>query len=296
MDNARKGKVIYGGMVRGRRNFLIINIIVTIIYLFYLINAMPYVVGKIHGPYEFNSEKFFAETKDVTLDKQIEIKKRADKSIPFYAYIGLSYQDGNRYRFNVKFDSFEKVKDGTFRDYTDPKTGEVIPKEFNAIYLGKIGDRSIPVLWNGFGIPPADADLSGIFTQPAEIVVAQISELVPDRGEITFNEYLFDARGIEMESEEIDVVCVFLGLLLVAFLFWRLARYYINPYCHPAYTQLQRYGACDTEEVIDDIESQFEGDGVYKEGKELISTDWIMTKELFMNKIAKNHRTRGRYS
>lgn len=296
MKEMRRGKIIYGGMIRGRRNFLIINIILAVIYILYLCRSMPFVVGKLHGPYEFNEDKFFSSTQDITIDEQIEIKKRADKSIPYYAYIGLSYQDEKKYRFNVEFDEFKKVKDGSFMDYIDPKTGETIPKEFNAIYIGKIGDRNVPVLWSGLTAPQPNVEISGVFTEPADIVVAEISALVPESGNISINEYLFDARGVEMETENTDIAYVLIGFALVVFLFVRLIRYYINPYSHPAYRQLEKYGTCDTEEVIEDIENQFESDDVYTEGKELIATDWIMTKDFFKNKVVKNHRTSGRFS
>ena len=77
------------------------------------------------------------------------------------------------------------------------------------------------------------------------------------------------------------------------FLYIRLGLHYLYPMRHPAYKQLYKYGELD--EVVNDIELQFEDENVFKEDKELISKDWIMTKELFKNKIVKNHRARGRF-
>ncbi len=290
----RKGAILYNGMVRGRRKFLIVNIALTVLYILYMVRATPFIIGKLHGPYEFNSNKFISSTSQVTLTEEIEMKKRADKSIPSNAYMDTSYHDGNMYRFSVKFDSIEETGVKYTKDIENPKTGELTTYVLQTVYMGKIGDNNIPVLCIGEEIPDITQKLTGIFVEPAPVIASDISKLTADGSEIIMNEYLFDTRGIEMELESSDIVISVVWLALLVFLYIRLIRYYFNPYLHPTYKQLLKYGELD--EVINDIENQFDADDVYREGKELISIDWIMTKDIFKNKIVRNHRTRGRYS
>lgn len=293
-DNIRKGPILYKGMVRGRRKFLIINLIITALYIMYMVRAMPFIVGKFHGPYELDVDKFVSSTQNVTISEEIEMKKRADKSIPGYALFKTSYNDDNKYRFNVKFDDFEDIGVKYVADIEDPMSGEVMQYVDKTVYMGRIGDTLIPVMCSGDLRPDNDNELAGIFVKPAEVIMADISKLTADGTEITINEYIFDARNIEMEVENTDVAVMYIGIALLAFLYIRLIRYYINPYKHPTYKQLLKYG--ELHEIIDDVENQFETQEVYMDGKELITVDWIMVKETFHNKITKNHRTRGRYS
>lgn len=294
MKNIRKGPILYNGMVRGRRKFLIINIILTVLYILYMMRAMPFIVGKLHGPYEFNSVKFINSTKNITIDEEIVMKKRADKTIPSYAFFDTSYHDGNKYRFNVKFDSFEDIGVKYTTEIEDPQTKELVEYTLCAVYMGKIGDNAIPILHYGDEVPDTDIELTGIFVQPAEVIKSDISKLTADGTPVIMNEFMFDSRNLEMEIENTDVTVMILGFALLLFLYIRVLRYYINPYKHPTYKQLYNYG--NLEEVINDIEDQFESDKVFMEDKELISTDWIMKKDTFKNKILRNHRTRGRYS
>lgn len=292
MKSIRKGNILYKGMQRGRRRFLIINIIVTIIYIMFMFRAMPFIIGKLHGPYEFNSQKFFSTTTDIVIDDVVEMLPREDKSILSYTFLEYSYQDDNRYRFNVKFDSFEKVYDGISADNEDNDSDSTY--KFNCIYLGKIGENTVPVLWNGSSDPIAGSAVSGIFTEPAKVVISRISEVVPTKGSLSITEYIFDARGIEMETENTDIPFAVMGFVLLAFLYIRLIRYYINPYSHPTYKRIEKYG--DIEDVINKIEDQFLNEEIKRDGEEYYTTDWIMTKEFFGNKIKLNHRTTGKYS
>lgn len=292
LKDIRKGPILYKGMVRGRRKFLIINLIVTAIYILYLIRSAPFIAGKFHGPHELDVQNFLASTEDITISEVIEMKKRADKSIPTYAFFSTSYSDGDKYRFNVSFDSVEETGIEYTTEFENPETGEMETFVMYSVFMGRIGERVIPIL--SYGNVASDTALTGIFVEPAPVITADISKLTADGNALTINKYIFDARNLEMETENSDVVVMFAGIALLAFLYIRLLRYYINPYKHPTYKQLAKYG--NLEDVINDIENQFEEENVYKEGKELISTDWIMTKDTFKNKILKNHRTRGRYS
>ena len=294
INNIRKGHILYNGMVRGRRKFLVINIILTVLYVLYMMRAMPFIVGKLHGPYDFDSDKFIRSTQTITLDKEIVMKKRADKSIPSYAFFDTSYHDDNKYRFNVKFDDFEDIGVKYTTQLEDPKTKEMIEYVLYTVYMGKIGDIHIPVLHYGEEKPVSNTILSGIFVQPADVIKSDISKLTSGGSTVTMNEFMFDSRNLEMEIENTDVAIMIFGFALLLFLYIRVLRYYVNPYKHPTYKQLYKYG--ELEELIDEIENQFESDEIFMEGKELISTDWIMTKDTFKNKIVKNHRTRGRYS
>lgn len=296
LKNIRKGKIIYGGMKRGRRNFLIINLVITIVFIAYLTYALPYIVGKLHGPYEFDYNKFLLSTEDIVIDKEIEMKKREDKSIQYTAFADESYLDGSKYRFSVKFDELQETGIHYTAEYEDKETGKQKEIIIHSVCFGIIDGRKIPVIFNGEEIPDGNTEFSGIFTKPGKVIVSDISKLTANGSEIVMNEYMFDARGVEMNSESSDVTLSFLFLVLLIFLYARLISHYINPYKHPAYKQLYKYGELD--EIVDDIEEQFMSDNIIyeKEQKEYISSDWIMTKEFFKNKIVKSHYKGGRYS
>ena len=296
LKNIQKGKIIYGGMKRGRRNFLIINLIVTAVFIAYLTYALPYVTGKLHGPYEFDYDKFLSSTEDIVIDEEIEMKKREDKSVQYTAFSDESYLDGNKYRFNVKFDDLQKTDIHYTAEYENKETGKTETVILHTLCFGIIDGRKIPVIFNGEELPGDEAELSGIFTTPGKVIVSDISKLTADGSEIVMNEYMFDARGVEMNSESSDVTLTFLMLALLIFLYGRLIKHYINPYKHPAYKQLYKYGELD--EVVDNIEEQFASDNIIyeREQKEFISRDWIMKKELFKNRIVKSHYKGGRYS
>ena len=296
LKDMKKGKIIYGGMARGRRNFLIINLIITIVYIAYLMYAFPYVIGKLHGPYEFDYYKFLSVTEDVVIDKEIEMKKREDKSVQYTAFSDESYFDGDKYRFNVEFDELQKTDIHYTTEYEDRQTGKQKEIILHSVCFGIIEGRKIPVIFNGEELPDSSTEISGIFTKPGKVIVSDISKLTADGTEIIMNEYMFDARGVEMNSESSDVSLTFLMLVLLIFLYGRLIKHYINPYKHPAYKQLYKYGELD--DIVNNIEEQFLSDGIIYESeqKEYISQDWIMKKEFFKNKVVKSHYKGGRYS
>lgn len=295
MKDMRKGPILYKGMVRGRRKFLIINIILTILYIFFMVQAFPYIKGKIHGPYNIDFEKFLSSSENVVIDDVIEMKKREDRTIPMYALSDTSYFDGDEYRFNLRFDSFEETGIHYTAEFEDPSSGEMVEFVRYSIVFGNVGENRFALLVNGSDVPEDGSLLSGIFIQPVKAIKADISNLVADGNTVVMNEYVFDARSnIEMGNENFDFWFMIFGFALLLFLYIRLVRYFINPYKHPTYRQLLKYG--NLEDVIEDIENQFQKDDVYTEGKELIAVDWIMTKDSFKNRIVRNHRTRGRYS
>lgn len=294
MNSIRKGTIIYKGMIRGRRKFLIINIILTVLYVIFMMRAFPYIKGKLHGAYDLDFERFVSSSENTVIDEVIEMKKREDRTIPMYALPDTSYFDGSEYRFNLKFDKFEDTGIEYTGEYEDGTSGETVEYVRYSIVFGYVGESKFAVLVNGGEMPKDGSELSGIFIQPVKAIKADISNLVAGGGEIVINEYAFDARGVEMGSEDFDFFLMIFGIIVLAFLYIRLIRYYINPYKHPQYKQLLKYG--ELEDVINDIENQFQSDNVYAEGKEMVAVDWIMTKDIFKNKIVKNHRTRGRYS
>jgi len=293
MKDIRKDGIIYKGMKRGRNNLLIVNIIVTLFFVLFLSRAMPFIAGKFHGPYELDIPKFLSATKDTTINEEIEMKKRADKTILSYTFMENSYTDGNKYRFNVVFDVLKETDVKYTYEYEDAQTGEKKMAIHSVVYAGRIGDRDILVLCKNDTEPGTSVALSGIFTTPPEVVISDISKEVAQNGPITINEYIFDARGIEMETEGTDIPFMIMWIILLAVLYIKLICYYINPSLHPTYKRIEKYG--ELTDIINNIEEQFASDKVQREGKELITQDWIMTKEFFSVKIIKNHRSHGKF-
>ena len=294
MKEIRKGKILYKGMVRGRRKFLVINILLTILYIMFMLNQLPFMVGYVHGPYEFDADKFLSDTKEITIEKEIKMKKRADKTIPYYALSDISYFDGDRYRFDVKFDNIEPTNIRYTAQIENPQTGQMQELTRFSIGFAYINERKVPIIYKGEELPDITDKISGIFTEPAPVIEADISKLTANGEPVVMSEYMFDCRDVEMDNERTDIVVAVVFFALLVFLYVRLLRYYLNPYKHPTYKQLFKYG--ELEDVINDIEDQFLSDNIQRDGKEYLSTDWIMVKDVFKNKITKNHRTPGRYS
>lgn len=293
MKNIKKGKIIYGGMVRGRRNFLLINLVFTAIVIAYIVSSVPYIKARFHGPYDINTQHFIANTETITIDSEIVMKKWEDKSISSYAFMETSYCEGDKYRFNTTFDSIEDLDIKYTNTYKDPATGEEETIVVLSVYLGRIGDRSVLLISKGDDVPEANTPVKGVFNTHSRTILSEVSKKVAEKGPYTVSEYVYDTRNIEVDAENFNVTVSFVGLLLLIFLYARLIRYYINPYLHPAYKQIDKYG--NIEDTIDSIEEQFAGE-VERRENAYYTTDWIMTRELFRNKIVINHCTRGRYS
>ena len=294
MKNIEKGKIIHGGMVRGRRTFLLINIILTGLLVIYVLSSMPYIKNRFNGPYQLDVNNFVTTTKDITIEDEIEMKKREEKSISSYAYMDTSYCEGDKYRFDVVFDDVTDTGIEYTYKYTDESTGESVEKVLHSVLLGKIGKRDVLILCNEGQAPVPGSPITGIFNSHSRVILSDLSKNVDKNGTYKINEYIFDTRNIEMDAENSNLFLCVLGLLLLIFLYVRLIRYYINPLSHPSYRQIDKYG--ELNEVVSSIEQQFSSEDVEKRGNAYYTTDWIMTKELFRNKIVINHCTRGRYS
>ncbi len=286
MKDIKKGKIIYGGMVRGRRNFLLINLVLTVFVVAFIIASFPYIKAFFHGPYDMNTEHFLANTETITVDSEILIGKREESSINSYAFRETSYCDGDKYRFNATFDSIEDLGIKYTNTYKDEATGEEETVVVLSVYLGKIGDRSVLILAKGDSVPEANVPTMGVFNTHSKSVLSKLSAKIPEHGPYVISEYVYDTRNIEVDTEKFNVTVSFMILLLLIFLYARLIRYYINPYLHPAYKQIDKYG--DMDETIDNIEEQFAGE-VERRENAYYTKDWIMTRELFRNKIVINH-------
>lgn len=294
MKSIKKGKIIYGGMVRGRRNFLLINLLFTAIVIAYIISSLPYIKARLHGPYDIDIGHFIANTETITIDSEFELHKREEKSINAYAFMETSYCDGDKYRFNTTFDSIEDPDINYTNTYKDPVTGEEETVVVLSVYLGRVGERSVAIITKGDDVPEANAPIRGVFNTHSRTILSELSKKVSEKGPYTISEYVYDTRNIEVDAENFNVTVSFISLLLLLYFYARLIRYYINPYLHPSYKQIDKYG--NIEETINSIEEQFASDDVERRENAYYTTDWIMTRELFRNKIVINHCTRGRYS
>lgn len=293
MTVVHKDGVLYQGVQRGRRRFLlVIAVYVLLLILFFCATGM-YITGRLHGPYPFDAETFASTTQTVVYQEPITMKKREDKSIPNFAAAPTSWLDGRKYRFWVTFDSVEPT--GIHYDVTieNPQTGQQETYITQQVYLGTIGGIQIPILAPFDVQPQAGQQISGIFTEPAKVILSDLTKDVTADTPLTISQYLFDMRGTEMGTENSDPWIALLGLALLLYLAIRLARYYINPYKHPTYKQLAKYG--EFFDVVNDIEAQFAADDVYRDEKELVSKDWCIKNSTFYLKVYKNHRAKGRY-
>lgn len=291
-----KTGILYQEMKRGRRKYLILLLIFAALLVWFICANSTYLAAKIHGPYPFDQTKqaAFLQTPLQTITKPVTMKKREDRSIAGFASLQTSWVYQRQYRFFVTFDEVTPTEIHYDTTVEDPETKQPVDYVLQRIYMGKIGDMQIPILAYANQTPLAGQAITGLFSPPDKVILSDLSANASEESPLVIPQYLFDMRGTEMGTENSDPWIILLWLIVLIVLAIRLARYYINPYKHPTYRQLEKYG--ERAEVIADVNAQFASDEVYRDdNKEWVTPDWCGKRDPFRFKITKNHRAKGRY-
>lgn len=291
-----KTGILYQEMRRGRRKYLICLLIFAALLVWFTCANSMYLAAKLHGPYPFDETKqaAFAQVPTQTITEPITMKKREDHSISSFATPSTSWLYGRQYRFSVTFDTVEPTDIHYDTTIEDPETKQPVTYVLQRLYMGTIGDIQIPILAYANQTPQAGQAIAGIFSQPDKVILSDLSANASAENPLILPQYLFDMRGTEMGTENSDPWIVLLWLAVLIILAIRLIRYYVNPYKHPTYRQLEKYG--EFAEIVADVNAQFASDNVYRDdNKELVTPDWCGKRDPFRFKITKNHRAKGKY-
>lgn len=291
-----KTGILYQEMKRGRRKYLILLLLFAALLVWFVCANSMYLAAKMHGPYPFDQTKqtAFLQTPLQTITKPVTMKKREDRSITSYAAPQNSWLYNRQYRFSVIFDEVTPTEIHYDTTVQNPETKQEETYVLQRVYMGKFGTTQIPILAYANQTPQAGQEISGLFLQPDKVIVSDLSANVGEENPLVIPQYLFDMRGTEMGTENSDPWIILLWLIVLVILAIRLIRYYVNPYKHPTYRQLEKYGELSA--VIADINAQFASDEVYRDdNKELVTPDWCGKRDPFRFKITKNHRAKGRY-
>ncbi len=274
-----------------RRKFLIIELLLIAMFLWYFVSSFAYISNIFVGAVPFDAEKFSNTAKLTTIGEEFDLHRNDETNIPDFALKGDSYWQGKNYEFIVPI----KEAQNTFISYTNATTGtggEATKDDTSAVlYRAKIGSRDVLVL----AYPHQDLtkmeEICGIFTSIPLIVKhdAAKSELFSQDDVIC--DYMLDTRGLEMESETFDLVFSIILFLIILYLGIKLIMQYKNYHFTPTYRQLEKYGEPD--EMAKQVDEELEGIMWIKD--ECATSGWILIKKPFKLKIIKNYRQHGKF-
>jgi len=283
-DTMQKDKLVYKQMKRYRCKYLAINIVLTALVLFFVIAKIPYIATTFRGETELDTKRFVSETGTVVIDEITELGRKDTKSPGNANFRANSYWQDNIYRYKVEAEEIENTGEGFTQQVTAGSMTETV--QLYNVYLAKIEGRWITVLANSYS--PVDTVLTGHITEMPKCVKAAVSRYAKE--DIEISEYMFDARGTEMDTELSDFVLMWLFVALLVWLWTKLILQYLNPLRTPTYRQLIKYG--DVADVEADVNSQAESESAYMEKKKFILEDYILEKDTFKYKITRNHTSK----
>ena len=265
-----------------RRKYLVINIVITLLFVAFTVMKFPYIKTGFMGKSPLDIERFSSETGTVVIDELIELGRK-DEKIPSNACFRTdSYWQGNNYLFEIKADSVEdtgKVFTQTIQNGIS--ASEVV--DMYRIYLAEAGGKKVAVL--ALSREKVTENMTGYVTKMSKPIKAALSETLRAGESLEVCEYIFDIRGVEMDVARTDFASFWLYIALLVFLWAKLIIQYKDPKKTPTYRQLIKYG--DIETVEEDVNAQFEN--AQREKNKLVLEDYILEKDTFKLKVVRNH-------
>ena len=283
----QKDTVLYKAMVKYRRKNLIYNIIVLVLLVMFTVAKLPYIKTEINGSTLLDMERYLSETGTFAIDELVELTRHEVKEPESFYHKSITYWQDDAYLFDIEIDSAEKTDINFTSSY---KIGESEYEYVSSeIWYAKAGGRTFVVIAN----PNENIKnkLTGYLVEPSRAIIAPISETVENGEEIVLSHYFIDCRGTEMGTANTDWALVKIVLVILLFLFIKLAIYYINPKTTPTYRQLRRYG--DIDDVADEVNRQAASSEAYVEDKKLVTPDFILSNDSFKKKVVRNHMSKN---
>lgn len=279
-----KDSVLYKAMARYRIKFLIINLVLTVMLISYTVAKLPYLKTAWFGETPLKTERFLKETKTITVDRKIELGRK-DRRNPDGSYLKKSsYWQDDKYLFELSLENLQKT-DVSYEGTVSINEEETKIKTIYELYVAQIGGRNVAVL--AFSGQEVKEKMTGCIVHMQKPVLAGISELIDEKGELELSEYIIDVRGLEMEAESSDHLFFWIYLAALLLLYIKLLVYFVNPLRTPTYRQLYKYGK--TEDIADEIDRQAKLPSARRNGKDLVLEDFILTKSTMKLAVTKNH-------
>lgn len=281
-----KNGIVYKHMQKHRISFAVIVALVVMLFAYTVIGSAPYISSYINGAVPLDTERYKTECKTENYPEPFEFHRGEDKSIPNYAVKGTSYWQDDKFEFEI---TLSDVKN-TGITYTSKTTGSASSDEVESavIYSADIGGiQTFIITYPDTDYKDGDK-ISGIFNTIPQIVkynLAEYSNSIKQSDKIS--SYIFDTRGIEMESAGFDMISCIILFVFVLLLSGKLVIQFINPLHTPTYRQFEKYG--DPLVIADSVDSEVEMSGKKISKKELITQSWIVSEDVFKLKVVKNH-------
>ncbi len=282
----QKGTLLYKEMSRYRIKFLIINILLTVLYVMFVIGKMPYLKTEFGGPSELDTARFISETQTTVIDEVVELGRKDHKTPDASLVRSTSYWQDDRYYFTIKADSVTDT-DKTFKGTMGGSSTGTEAKEYDLykLYMAQIDGRNVTVI--AYANQKVTKNMTAYITDVQKPILAALSETIGEGESLEISDYMLDVRNLEMDTASTDFVCFWIFMLLLIFLYAKVIIYFAKPITAPTYRQLARYG--DIESVADDINRQSGLSSAYTEDKKLILQDYILSRSYFKMIVVKNH-------
>lgn len=297
MNPELKKGILYRDVMKNRRKFLIILIVLIALFVRYTVAIMPLLQKLATGPSEFSAENFAAETgfaeRIPESDDDDELFAIQNEKIYGYAVSELTYRQGTKYYFRVPISGVEPsgleftMSGEIVGEYTDTDSDPVAVR----VWYIDIGGKKTAVLAADRTELENGKAVSGIFVKMPTVISDALFDAGLPEGAIC--DYMLDVRGIRMDSEFSDSLIWVLFLLALIYLVFRLGLYYVNPLHHPTYRQLGKYG--DVAEIAADVEYQLANGITEREKGRVYTHDWIVADAQFRKIIEKNFIAGGSF-
>lgn len=278
----KKDTLLYKGMKKYRRKFLVILIFFAVLLIAFTIWRLPYIKTQICGAVDLDVNRFLSETETFSIDDVIELNRHESKEPESYYYKDISYWQGDNYLFKMEVDSLKETGI-VYSNKISVSENNTVEYESAVIYTAEIGGRKTVVIASPH--EKCEKSITGLLVKAPRAVMSDLSK--SEELPLTLCEYFIDCRGIDMGTESSDFTIVKIGALILILLFVKLGIYYVKPELTPTYRQLRKYG--NIMDVADDVEAQINLDSAYTEDKMLITEDYIITDDTFKKKVVKNH-------
>ncbi len=283
-----KNNIVYQYMAKYRIKFLIINILVTALYIVYIINKLPYLKTAWFGPSELDVAKFVEENQVITIDSLEELTRK-DREHPDGSYLKkTSYWQGDKYRFTIKADSLKKT-DKKIKGKATTPSGDVMEIDMYTLYIAEIGGKKAAVL--AFSDQKVDNEMTASIVHMQKSVRSKLSEITQKEGAMEFYDCIIDVRGLEMEAETSDHTFFWFYLVGLMYLWIKLLIYYIKPIYTPTFRKLDHYGKPET--VAEEIDRQYRLKSMRRNGKDIVLDGFILSGGFLRLKVVKNHTAKN---
>ena len=189
-----KESVLYKEMARYRRKFLAINILLTILFVIYTVNKLPYLKTEWGGPSPLDTDRFLNETGTVVVDEIIELTRKDTKTPDVYCFKENTYWQDEIYSFTLKADSIKKTDVVFTREIASPGTSDKVERDVYKLNIASIGGRNIAVLSN-IG-QDVKKDMTAYMVKMQKPILSKISFMLEDDEDLEISEYVIDVRGL----------------------------------------------------------------------------------------------------